>query len=203
LFRQLKYDIKIDMVRHPEFTDAEWNSAPEYRGPGVKELHKHSGTVILDFESLQMTANMLEQTGAFRSNNGLDTLKAPIKLGGVPAAFLKIVSLNEDDYLVHTPHGQEILVVLNGILTIKNSRFASRSNMGADRTEHLRSGDVVALAPEGIQLTAHGLDRQAASLALSIMGMHPEQTELIILQNIFNTEKKIDPDGRTKLPYED
>jgi hypothetical protein len=191
------------MMRHPEFTIAEWESAPEYRGPGLRELHQHSHTAILDFESMEMIATIQHEAGAFRSSDGLGALKAPVKLGDIPAAFVKVVSLNEDDYFIHTPYESEILVVINGVLTIRNDRFASARQTNAGTSEPLRSGDVVALAPEEIRLTAHGLDRQAASLALSIMGMRPEQTELIILQNRFSFDKEIDPDGRTRLPYED
>jgi len=97
----------------------------------------------------------------------------------------------------------EILVVVTGILTIRNSRFASLFRLDADQSGPLHSGNAVALGPEGVRLTAHGLDRQAASLALSIMGMHPEQTDLIIMQNIFHAGKGINPAGRVNLPYED
>ena len=191
------------MATHPEFTAAEWECAPEYWGPGLKEIHRHSRTTILDFESLQMLAAMQEEAGAFRSNNQLETLKAPIKLGEIPAAFVKIASLNEDDYLIHWPKLPEILVVINGMLTVKNSRFASVIKNNAGSSGVLRCGDVVSLAPEGVQLTAHGLDKQAASLALTILGIHPSQTELIVLQGRFNPKTEFDPAGRTKLPYED
>ena len=191
------------MSTHPGFTAAEWEKAPEYYGPGLNELHQHSRSIVLDFESLRMIAAAQEDEGAFQAGNGLEALKAPIKLGDVPAAFLKIVSLNEDDFLLHTPREAEILVVINGILTIRNSRFANLLSVDADRSGTLRSGDTVALGPEGVRLTAHGLDRQAATLALSITGVHPQQTGLIVRQNIFKSGKEVTPIGRISLPYED
>lgn len=190
-------------MRHPEFSVEEWERAPVYGGPGLTDLHQHTRTTILDFVSLQMIAHMQEGSGAFRSSTPLDSPKAPIKLGDIPAAFVKVASLNENDYVVHTPHGPEILVVLNGILTVKNSRFASVLKLHAGRSRPLASGDVIALAPEGVQLTAHGQDIQANSMALSILDIHPEQTEFIVMQNRFSGEKVIDLEGRTKLPYED
>jgi hypothetical protein len=190
-------------MKHPEFTAEEWENAPVYDAPGLTELHRHTRTTILDFASLQMIAHAQESAGAFRSASSLESPKAPIKLGDIPAAFVKVVSLNEDDYVVHTPHGPEILVVLNGILTVKNSRFASLTRPRAGSSQPLASGDVIALAPEGVQLTAHGYDMQAASLALSILDIHPRQTEFIIMQGRFNGPKEIGPEGRTKLPYED
>jgi hypothetical protein len=190
------------MSLHPEFTDAEWDSAPVYRGPGLKDLHKHTGSIVLDFASLEMIAEAQESNGSFRSSDGLDVLKAPLMLGDAPALFLKVVSLNDDDYIVHRPTSDEVLVVVRGLLTIRNNRFANIFNANAGQTGPLQSGDVVPLGSSGIQLTAHGLETQASSLALSISGIHPEQLEFIYMDNIFTTQREINPAGRVNLPYE-
>lgn len=175
------------MIRHPEFSKGEWDKAPVYWGPGFKEFHQHNRTTLLDFETLEMIANFQTESGAFRSSSGIDTLKAPVKIGDTPAAFIKVSSSEEDDYFVHTPHEPEILVVINGFLTVRNHRFASVSDETSGTTGALASGDVITLEPEGVQMTAHGLGIQAESLALAIMDVAPEQRGLILLQDGFKT----------------
>lgn len=173
------------MIRHPEFSEGEWEKAPVYWGPGLKELR--SRTTVLDFEALEMIANSQIESGAFRANSGISTLKAPIKIGETPAAFVMVTSLNEDDYFVHTPQEPEILVVINGFLTVRNQRFTKIYDEDSGTTGTLTTGDVITLDPEGVQMTAHGLGLQAESLALAIMDVAPEQRGLILIQDGFNT----------------
>ena len=190
-------------MRHPEFSTAEWDNAPTYGGMGLRDLHRQRGTTILDFSILETLANYQEESGAFRTTTSLNPPKAPLKLGDVPAAFLKIGSRNEDDYLIHNSSGPEVLVVINGVISLKNSRFASIADPRAGTTGALGSGDVVALDQGDVRLTAHGLQKEAAGLALSIMGMDPQQTELIVIQDRLHLPKEIPSEGRTPLPYED
>lgn len=175
------------MIRHPEFSKGEWEKAPVYWGPGFKEFHQHARTTLLDFGELETIAKRQAESGAFRSSSSLDTLKAPIKIGDTPAAFIKVTSSEEDDYFVHTPHKPEILVVINGLLTVTNQRFFSLFDEGSGTTGALVSGDVMTLEPEGVQMRSQGLRQESESLALAIMDVAPEQRGLILIQNKFNS----------------
>lgn len=190
------------MLRHPEFSLDEWEKAPVYHGPGTKELQSRGGLISLDFTALEMLASTQEDAGAFRSSNGLEASKAPIKLGDTAAAFIRVSSMNTDDYLVHNPTSAEVLVIINGILTLKNSRFAQILRAHSGQTGPLEPGDVLSLEPEAVRLKAHGLNTQATSLALAIKDIEPRQRGLIIMQEGFKGIKQVEPEGRVNLPYE-
>lgn len=163
------------MIGDPEFSKGEWETAPVYLGPGTRDLRDASGVVMLDFGALEMLANFQAESGAFSAPNGLATETAPVMIGDTPGAFIKVSSLGEDDYLVYTPKEPEILVVINGILTVKN--YSSFNIFSADSsiTDALTSGDIMQLEPEGVQMTAIGLELQAESLALTITETTPGQ----------------------------
>lgn len=189
-------------MRHPEFTDADWADAPTYIGPGIRELHQHARTTVLDFASLQMVADMQQESGAFRAKSGFSPAMAPIKLGDIPAAFIRVESGFADDYQMYKPPAPEILVVIQGILRVERRQLRNSFRANTGMSKPLASGDVITLPPGRTRLSAHGLDEEASSLALSMWDIHPKQTQLIVLRGIFNKDKEIDPAGRVNLPYE-
>jgi len=166
--------------------DSRWEKAPIYLGPGNKELHAASRTVMFDFGALEMLADHQAQAGAFTASSGIETETAPVMIGDTPGSFIRISSLREDDFLIYTPKEPEILIVINGFLTITNQRFFSLFNESSGATGTLASGDVTTLEPEGVQMTAHGLGLQAESLALAIMDIAPDQRGFISIQNGLN-----------------
>ncbi|GAC1503436.1 MAG: hypothetical protein NVS1B10_08510 [Candidatus Saccharimonadales bacterium] len=188
--------------RHPEFPIEEWENAPQYWGPGTRELQEHARVTVLDFERLQMLAELQRDRGAFKPDNGTDVQKAPVKVGPYPASFVSVESLGDDDYLLHRPFEVEILVVLNGILEIERSQPPSMPRAKSQSRGILRQGDAVGLRPGEVQLTAHGLDSRASSLALSILGLVDKQMHFITKLSRTSMQKEFDIDFKPDLPYD-
>jgi len=189
------------MLRHPEFSIAEWEQAPQYWGPGIREMQDQGNVSVLDFDALQMIASAQQEDGAFRAD-GFDTKKAPLKLGNLPAAFLQIVSEEPGDFVVHAPHGPEILVVLNGILTVKSTKNLNLNKQDFVSSGPFSSGDVLPLNNNALHMSAHSLSRKATSLALTLYDAETEQENLLIIRKGRYGDKMITPTERTKLPYE-
>jgi hypothetical protein len=186
------------MLRHPEFSMSQWEQAPQYWGPGIRELQHQGNATVLDFEALQMIAEAQASSGAFQSD-GMEVSKAPLKLGNVPASFLDVVSEDFDDFVVHTPLGPEILVVIDGLLTIKNFRQFMWRDMRFKTTSPLHSGDVLTLEPEGVKMKAQGLHKNARSLVLAIYNAPTINEDLVISKGRYNG-KMVDSED-IKLPY--
>ena len=189
-------------MSHEVFTKAEWANAPRITGPGNRILHIGARFIALDFAALEMVAMMQEAAGAFRAVYPIDAAKAPVMLGDVPAALVKVETEGAEDYLLHSPKDLETLVVINGVLTVKNRRFSSYSNPNSGKTGALTSGDVLVLKPERVRLTAHSLYDTATSLALSIFGLPHDDGHELILRRIYNPNKDIDPTHITPIPHE-
>jgi hypothetical protein len=191
-----------DVVRHPDYSMDEWDGAPQYWGPGTRELQEYGQVTVLDFERLEMLAELQRDRGEFKPDNGTDAQKAPVKVGAFLGNFVSIESLDEEDYLLHRPYEVEIFVVLKGLLEVERSLTPGMPRFSAPSRGILRQGDVVGLKPGELQLTAHGLEGRASSLALSILGLPSRQADYIITRSRFTMGKEFDVDFKPQLPYE-
>lgn len=111
------------MLTNANFSPREWDLAPQYRADEAQ------GAVIpLDFQVLGDMAAAEEAKGAFRTGSNGTMAMAPLRLGHLPAAFLKVT--NHPEFIAeHMPSENETLVVLDGALKVEpvdNSRQSWR-----------------------------------------------------------------------------
>ena len=99
---------------------------------------------------MNVLARYQEKIGAFE-DGGLGIASAPVRLGHIPAAFYKVVSKDFDAEAVHVPEDEEILVVLDGVLSVIDDR---KFWYGRDEYDFaLISGQVTRLRPHIYHMT--------------------------------------------------
>lgn len=187
------------MVRHPEFPIDAWEKAPTYFGPGIKELQDQGDVAILDFDRLGMIAESQMQNDAFINSSGGNSSIAPVKIGKIPAAFVLIESLTDNDSDIHRPPQPEIFVVIAGKIKLFKARFTSnfeRKNYEGPKV--LSEGETIILRPAETRLKAIGLEPKASSLALAFPYIRDE-SEFKIIQDIVDNAPKEFPPGFTNL----
>lgn len=185
------------MSLHPAFTPEQWERAPQYTGPGNAELHELCDATILDFSELNALALGAEEADAFEVDER-GVAKAPLKLGHLPAAFYKVTTADFDVAAVHMPAEPEILVVLDGVLSVRNSRQAALGVNVYDTA--LFSGEVRKLGGKSmVEMRALGLFDTPTSLAISVF-LQRTNTDTLVIGPSTPKPKKVKPLD-TKLPY--
>lgn len=192
------------MTYHPAFTPEEWERAPQYHGPGNnRDLHDCLDTTILDFGALMEIAGQLSTQHAFEMDDrgmARGITRAPVMLGNTPGAFYKIVSRDFDPSAIHIPEGEEVLVVLEGILSVIDDRRFWYGREDADfavlpgQVAKLRAGTMN-------RMRALGLFEAPESLALTVYQKQPDLGALLIsTKGAALRAKQVAAEG-TNLPY--
>lgn len=183
---------------HPAFAPAAWEQAPQYVGPGNHELYRHCDATILDFDELSRLALGQEEADAFELD-GLGVARAPLKLGHLPAAFYRVQTGDLDAAALYIPPEPEILVVLDGVLSVLDER---RPWLGRDAYDFaLITGQVAQLPGRyPVEMKALGFENPK-SLALAVFTPHPDPDELIISHHGSKLRRKTVPSEAVNLPY--